>query len=105
MPSVPHLAVPIRLLNGEFATVQQDTLEEVRQCVLACLQTPRGSRIDAPEYGIPTTLLFSQGDREPNIASILAAVEDSEPRAHLLGRAELEDLTLKVAIGIETAVA
>lgn len=52
-PRVPHAAWPPRLdANGHLVAVEQDTLEEVTQCVRVLLATPRGARVLEPEFGI-----------------------------------------------------
>ena len=97
MPAAPHLAAPFRVENGRVATVAQDSAEEIRQCVMACLRTKVGSRMDAPEYGIPD-LTFKRQPRVPSAEVYLQAVEEAEPRARLLGRAEVEGLIQRVVL-------
>ncbi len=79
-PAVPHLAFPLRRAPaGELLAVEQDTLEDVRQCVHVLLRTPRGARPLAPDVGIedPT---FTSGVQ----AEVLQAqLEDDEDRAHV----------------------
>jgi hypothetical protein len=50
---VPHMSFPLRLQGSRFSTVQQDSPEEVGQRVRALLRTPRGSREENPDLGIP----------------------------------------------------
>jgi phage baseplate assembly protein W len=74
---VPHLAWPLRILpDGTFATVEQDTLDDVRQCIRVLLHTPRGARPLAPEVGVDD-LAFSGVDA-PDLEQALMA---AEPRA------------------------
>ncbi len=93
----PHFGFPFRVENGAVATVEQDSHDEVADCVLTALNTPVGSRIEAPEYGIPDEL-FTQLPPSPSAEPYLAAVEEAEPRAHLLGEAEIEGMTKRVLI-------
>lgn len=100
MPGIPQLAFPFRVSNGKVATVEQNSIEDVKQCVLACLSTPKGSRPDDPEYGIDAGL-FTKQTPNLSIAPILATVEEAEPRAKLLGSVELEGLVRRVLVGVE----
>jgi phage baseplate assembly protein W len=78
--TVPHFALPFRLAgDGSFAVVEQDSDDEVVQSVEILLRTRVGSRIELPEYGIedPTFTVV------PDIAGILDAIADWEPRAQV----------------------
>jgi phage baseplate assembly protein W len=97
VPALPHLAVPIRFNGKTFATVDQDSLEEIEQCVLACVSTIVGSRIDAPGYGVPDET-FQQLTPHPSVEAYLAAVQEAEPRAHLLGEASVEEMIKRVVL-------
>lgn len=89
--STPHFAVPLRLdRTGRFATVEQDSPDEIAQCVAACLATPEGSRVEAPDYGSPRTD-FHVG----NLADLVAAVAEWEPRADI-------DVTVVEGLGSST---
>jgi phage baseplate assembly protein W len=78
-----HLKWPLRLSDGPdgtkvFASLEQDTLEEVTQSVQLLLSTEVGERyVDAPDYGVEELLTGSP------IAGthVLTAVADFEPRA------------------------
>lgn len=102
MASVPQLKFPFSVIDGKVATVEQDSIEDVKQCVLACLSTPKGSRAADPEYGIRAGL-FSKQARGLDITAILSAVEEAEPRARLLSQVELEGLVRRVSIGVSAA--
>lgn len=103
MPA-PQLAHPFRVESGRVATVDQDSLEEIRACVLASLRTRLGSRMDEPDYGVPSQV-FKRHPRHPVPDVFLRAVERDEPRAALLGTAEVEDLILRVVIELEKGIA
>lgn len=97
MPALPHLSVPIRFTGKTFATVEQDSPEEIEQCVLACVSTVVGTRIDAPGYGVPDET-FQQLSPTPSVEPYLAAVQEAEPRAHLLGEATVEEMIKRVVL-------
>lgn len=98
--AMPHLRFPFSVSNGRTQVVEQNSIQEVTQCVLACLSTPYGSRQDDPEYGVDAGL-FSPQSIHQDITPILAAVEEAEPRARLLGSVELESLVRRVVIEVE----
>lgn len=98
--AMPHLRFPFEIRNGRTQVVEQNSIQEVTQCVLACISTPYGSRQDDPEYGIDAGLFSKQSIRE-DITPILAAVEEAEPRASLLGSVELESLVRRIVIEVE----
>lgn len=77
MALIPHLSLPLTVqADGTLATVEQDGIEDVLQCVQVLLSTTVGSRIEQPDYGVPI-LPFSSLDA----AVILEAVGEQEPRA------------------------
>jgi phage baseplate assembly protein W len=78
-------------------TVAQDSSEEIEQCVEAVLNTPLGSRIDAPGYGVPDET-FSTLSADKSVSGYLAAVEAAEPRAHVLGEATVGEMAKRVVI-------
>lgn len=95
--TTPQFAVPFHVEGGKVAVVEQGSAQEIRDCVVACLRTKVGSRMDAPEYGIPDKT-FSRQPRNPSADVYLRAVEEAEPRARLLGSAEVEDLIQRVTL-------
>jgi phage baseplate assembly protein W len=78
---VPHIAFPMRLdAAGALVTNEQDSLDEVQQCVLVLLRTPLGARPLAPGVGVadPT---FTDGIDPEALTATLTNVETGEPRA------------------------
>jgi phage baseplate assembly protein W len=74
---VPHLAWPLQILpDGTFATVEQDTFDDVRQCIRVLLNTLRGIRPLAPEVGVDD-IAFSGVDAH----DLEQALMDAESRA------------------------
>lgn len=77
---VPHFSFPFRLgNNGKFAVVEQDSSDEIADCVQVLLSTPSGSRAELPEYGIDDPTFTQSID----VQGILAAIDDWEPRAQV----------------------
>jgi hypothetical protein len=77
---VPHLAWPIRVAGTTYATCQQDTGEEAAAAVAVLCCFERGSRAEAPDFGI-TDPTFSQVPVDTDEIVRQAAVY--EPRASL----------------------
>lgn len=76
--NTPHLALPVRVdPDGTFAVVEQDTGDDVRQCVEVLFRTTPGQRIEIPEYGMADLLFAVRIDEE----EILGTIDRWEPRA------------------------
>ena len=102
MADVPQFAMPFRVESGVVVEVEQDSTEEIQQCVEAVLRTIVGTRLlDAPDFGVPDET-FVQQMPSPSADVYVAAIEEQEPRARVLGRAQLLELAAKhVTIGSE----
>lgn len=74
---VPHFQVPLQLRGGSFATHEQDTLDEIAQCVQVLLSTTEGQRVELPDYGIPDLAFVT----DIPIVDIENRIEEWEPRA------------------------
>lgn len=78
---VPVMAWPFRMggVNAsEIAFVEQDSEQEVAQCVAAVLSVRRGDLVDEPQLGIDDPTFLLGGTTE---TALLAAVREWEPRA------------------------
>lgn len=77
MASIPHLKLPFTILpDGTAAVVQQDSLDDVVQCVNVLVATPVGSRVELPAYGVPDATFG-----RVTSAQISKAISTWEPRA------------------------
>ncbi len=81
MIDIPHLSLPLRLVNKRFATVEQDSSRHVAECVEAAARTELGSRIEAPEFGIPSYVMAASG---ADLDELRDALVTSEPRVELV---------------------
>lgn len=78
---VPHLALPFSIgAGGRARTVEQDTLDDIAQCVQVLLTTVVGERVELPEYGIDDPTFLTRMD----LNEIRLAIEEWEPRAETL---------------------
>ena len=81
--AVPHLRIPFRIdRTGTAEVVEQDSFEEIAQCVQTLVTTRLGERVEVPDYGIPDQVFLS----EPAVqsASLATQIEQWEPRATAL---------------------
>lgn len=95
---VPKLEVPMRMVPGGLACVEQDSDKEVLQCVEAILRTQPGTRPDDPALGTPDFAFNENGVDPVTIRSILARYE---PRAEVMTDAELVDLAETIRLQIQ----
>lgn len=76
---VNHLVIPFQYdATGSAAVMEQDTINDVAQCLRVLLSTPTGTRIEQFDYGIPDPTFTSEANI---VAQISAAVARWEPRA------------------------
>lgn len=81
----PHFDLPFRFItvgtDQKAATVEQDTVDDVANCVLASLLTHTGQRPEVPSFGAGD-LTFKQ--QPLDASAIIEKVTVDEPRASLL---------------------
>jgi phage baseplate assembly protein W len=76
----PHLRIPFFVGATDAAeVVEQDTPDEIAQCVQVLISTTIGQRIEIPDYGVPDSTFVQETDVQ--IGAIVAAVAKWEPRA------------------------
>ena len=77
----PHWDLPIRLVGGRIALVEQHSPAEIANCVEVADRTKIGDRLEASDFGIPAVL----GQVGPlDMDTLRAAIEESEPRARVV---------------------
>ena len=81
MADVPHFALPFRFANPQVAVSEQDSLDEIADCVYAILVCPIGFRVELPTFGIadPTFAMPA-----PDLVELREAIETWEERAGVL---------------------
>lgn len=98
---IPHPAIPPRLRpDGGLVEVEQDSPDEIYQCVTAVLLTPAGSRMDLPDMGL-TDPLWTDMDSQADVERIRAQLDPRggyETRLEVLAteRPDLVDQALKL---------
>lgn len=91
---VPHFAFPFAMSGTSYAVHEQDSVDEIQDCVEVLLLTPHGSRVVLPDYGTPE-VLYSQAPA--NIPAILALCNQWETRAAVTLVETLDTLDQKIA--------
>lgn len=81
MTDTPHFFLPFQFENGSVPEVEEDSLQEVTQCVFAILSYHKGQLFWDPDFGIPEQA-FRQGGI--SIDELREAVAVQEPRATVM---------------------
>jgi len=84
MTDQPHFGIPFQFARARggikyVPVTEQDSIQEIGDCVELILRTVQGQRQTIPEFGRPETLEFT-ADRELARVQTQAAVDLSEPR-------------------------
>jgi len=98
----PHISYPFRLnaAGTGAVAVEQDSEEEIMDCVEVLIRTPLGFRLEAPDYGVRPQE-FREGGAD--IEEINTAINEWEDRAHVIIERQpdaLHDLVDRVRIGV-----
>lgn len=72
-----RIAIPMRVQNGRLAVVEQDSDEDVAQCLLGIARTRPGQRRDQPDMGVDP-LEFHE--RPVDRSQMLDTLRRHEPR-------------------------
>jgi phage baseplate assembly protein W len=77
----PHFDLPFRFSGKSVAVVEQDSYEDIANCVESILRTPQGYRDDEPDFGNPLDAFETIPVNTDIIADAIAV---QEPRATVL---------------------
>jgi len=102
MDDRPHINWPIRVQGNAYDTCQQDTDEEAAAAIAVLCSFERGTRAEAPDFGI-TDPTFQQ--QPVNTAELQRQASVYEPRAQLQIRVTTADVTggQQVTVGVQIA--
>ncbi|MGZ4530799.1 MAG: hypothetical protein ACXVXP_00435 [Mycobacteriaceae bacterium] len=79
--SIPHFSLPLRYTSGSAQVNEQDSLDDIADCVYAVCVTNPGDRDELPDFG----LLDLTFDQEPlPLAAAVNQITTWEPRAQIL---------------------
>jgi hypothetical protein len=86
--SVVHFDLPFRFNTRSHAdTVEQDTIKDVANCVVAAVLTEPGFRTEVPTFGVPSQLFKLQ---PVDLETVINAVSNNERRAALLAQQQID---------------
>jgi len=74
----PHFDLPFRIAAHAVATVEQDSSEDIANCVECIIRTPNGFREDSPDFGL-NDVVFSPIPMDTD--ALVAQIKAQEPRA------------------------
>jgi hypothetical protein len=83
----PHFDFPFNLSARGADVVEQDTVDDVGNCVVAILNTHITTRDFVPEFGIPD-ISFRVYPLDADV--LLTMIGDQEPRALMTGREQID---------------
>lgn len=72
-----RLAIPMRVQDGRLAVVEQDSDEDVAQCLEAIGRTRRGDRFDQPDMGVDPRTFH---ERPVDVTQMIETLRRHEPR-------------------------
>jgi phage baseplate assembly protein W len=103
---IPHFDLPFRFNAGKAAVVEQDSLDDVVNCVEAAVRTENGSRKELPTFGVREMTFEPQ---PVDTAGMMAHIMEHEPRAELFTEQHpsvfdqfVAEVRLEISSGIET---
>jgi phage baseplate assembly protein W len=93
MTDLPHFSYPFRFATPQVAVSEQDSLDEITDCVQVILLYPQGSRPELPAFGLPDPTFSPRVDTD-EIRSVIA---EWEPRAMTTFSAEPDPVDVAIA--------
>ena len=101
MIDTPQFQLPFRFVGNRVVEIEEDSIEEVTQCVYAVLVYHRGQLIFNPAFGIPEQLFRERG---ANLSELRRSIEELEPRVTALVQEGTWDLAgLAETVGIRVS--
>lgn len=96
----PHFALPLRYVNGSAVVNQQDSMEDIADCVEAICLTHPGDRAEWPEFGV-TDLTFAQ--QPLPLSVVISQIETFDDRARILA-SQAPDLFDAAIVNLEVDI-
>lgn len=102
MTDVPHFSLPFRFAHPQAAVSEQDSLDEIADCVYVVLVCPTGFRVELPAFGLPDPAFSMPA---PDLDEIRDVIETWEERAGVLLDQQPDVLDALIArIGVNVQV-
>lgn len=100
--AIPHFRIPFRIQGSAAAVVEQDTHDEIAQCVQTLVSTVQGERIEVPDYGIPDQVFLTES--QVQVASLSTVISRWEPRALATLSSRITEDELVRVLGVRVKV-
>lgn len=100
MSDVPHFALPFRFSNPQAAVSEQDSLDEIADCVYSILVCPVGFRVELPTFGVPDPTFSTPA---PPLDELRDAIDTWEERAGVVldeHPDKLDELIARVGVNV-----
>lgn len=99
MSDIPQIFQPFTfdLRTGDVVTVEQDSIDDIAQCVKNICSYIKGTREERPDFGI-TDQTFEEGGVDIN--KLRQEVEEFEPRASMAFSTTADWVALAESVGI-----
>jgi hypothetical protein len=101
MADVPHFDFPLRLFGSNMATTEQDSIDDIANCVEVICLTPHGWFPELPDFGL-TDPTFNLQPLDPH--DIVEEISEQEPRAEVLVETapdKLDNLIARVQVEVQ----
>jgi hypothetical protein len=81
-PEVPHFGYPFKFgVDRHVAVVEQDTIEDVCNCLAVAFLTENGFRPEVPTFGVPWQVFETQ---PLDLEMLIGEVQEWEDRAEMI---------------------
>lgn len=94
---IPKLRIPLEMGALGLRTVEQDSVDEVAACAYAVLATPRGARLEEPDFGVEEPVFE---ELPVDTEEWIDALAEWEPRAEVETTQEVEELVGRVNVEV-----
>jgi phage baseplate assembly protein W len=98
----PHFDLPFKLTHTGANSVEQDSIDDVANCVEAIVSCPIGWRDEVPTFGVEDPVMMKQPIGANELANEIAS---QEPRALVIVEENpdlLDELLDRINIGVST---
>ena len=96
MAEIPHLRFPLELDGvGKLRVIEQDSLDDIEQCVLAILRCPLGLSDALPDMGLTYQPFYEGG---ADVSEIQEQLATYEPRTDALVEEDPDRLNDALAV-------
>ena len=77
MIAIPHLKLPLALVGSKLSQVEQDSVDDIAQCIATIVSTPLGFSDEIPQMGLTMQEFYEGG---ADVQEIQQQLDTHEPR-------------------------